>query len=140
MTIEWFHTTTGPYLIGFYPAPEVRNKDLRDFTDACFRSLCCTYDCNMQIVEHPSQVFDLRALPYISIEEKTPYTLPVQDFTHPKRGVYIVGNSIYSHPSGWCEPQYRVHIDVPYINHPLYGFQAAAIVLHDREVKLHAEL
>lgn len=122
------------YVVGLYPSPETDDTN-RDFMWNTFLALSWTYNCNVILARDPKEVINLRALPQIGVEQKTAYTIPLQDFEHPETAVYYVGNSQHSHPSYWAETDRAVHIDVPALEHPLYGCQAAAIVLHDRYIK-----
>jgi hypothetical protein len=92
----------------------------------------------------PKEFLPIAGYSYVAIEEKTAFTTHIKDFVHPKKAVYIVGNSKYRWPSGHIDVQYKVHLpnagptptpEGVWRHHPLYGFQAASIVLNDRIIK-----
>jgi len=122
------------YLIAFWPTPEA-DGDSRQAFEWAYRALLCTYNCNFQIIQHPSQALPLKSMPYISLEQKNPGTQSLRDFEHPKKAVYLVGNAKYSSPGAVLGCDYKVHIEVPNMEHPLYGDQAAAIAFNDRYMK-----
>lgn len=129
------------YLLGLYETIGTN----KSFMSSTYLALSWTYNCNVLIVNDPKELPNLHSLPYVAIEEKTSTTTNVVDFVHPKKAVYLIGNPKYSHPSYWANADYSVHIDVPKsdynqygcesTSHPLYGCQAAAIVLNDRYIK-----
>ncbi len=123
------------YLIALWPYPET-NPGTIAVWEFNYRALFSTYKLNLQIVSEPDLTMDLHTIPSVAIEQKTKNTIPIQDFVHPEKAVYYVGNSKYSHPSHWAKTDFSVHIEAPSMyEHPLYGHQAAAIVLHDRYLK-----
>lgn len=128
-----FHHKSGVYLVAFYPSPETTPENKQDMHLA-YSVVSSTYNCNYQLITEPEEALDLHCYPYVAIEEKNQYTTPLNDFIHPEKAVYVVGNSKYRWPSGWIDVDHKVHIPVPN-NEPLYGHQAATIVLHERYMK-----
>lgn len=131
----WVQNSKDVFVLGFYPCPEstLHNKQLTNYH---YRALRSTYGVTVGILHDPSRIHFLKGISYIAVEQKTDTSISLKDFVHPERAVYVVGNSQYQHPSFWMEEDYRVHIDVPHMDEPLYGDQAAAIVLQDRSNKL----
>lgn len=122
------------YVVGLFPSPETTEEN-ELFMWQTYLALSWTYTCNVIVAKSPIGLPNLHSLPYIAIEQKTANTIPLQSFEHPEKAVYYVGNSKWSHPSYWAKTDMAVHIDVPELEHPLYGCQAAAIVLNDRYIK-----
>ena len=122
------------YVVGLYPSPETDETNM-DFMWWTYLALSWTYGCNVVLAKSPQEVPNLHALPYIAVEQKTHQSTALKDFIHPPAAVYLVGNSKWSHPSYWAKADMAIHLDVPYVEHPLYGCQAAAIVLNDRYIQ-----
>ncbi|MGI9251039.1 MAG: hypothetical protein ACR2PR_07550 [Pseudohongiellaceae bacterium] len=123
-------------VIGFYPNPETNAYNIQLF-EWHYRALHFTYRVNVQMVSAPAQITDLFGGAIVAIEED-PDAVPIEDFEHPDQAVYIAGNSLYQFPSQFTRCTHVVQIPVPDPEHPLYGSQAAAIVLNDRRMK-HAD-
>lgn len=77
---------------------------------------------------------------YVAVEQENKHTVPMSEFVHPEKAAYVVGNNDYQFPSFWCDASHRVHIDVPHMKEPLYGDQAAVIILNDRYMKNESKL
>ena len=122
------------YVIGFYPCPETVSAN-KPLTRWHFEALHYTYGVTVQLLDDPGQILPFNKTPIVAVEQKNSSTIPIESFAHPEQAVYVVGNNSYSHPSFWFDAEYRVHIDVPAMDHPLYGDQAASIILHDRYMK-----
>lgn len=123
------------YLIALWPNPETNPRTIETW-EYNYRALQATYRLNLQIISDPSLIMDLHTIPSVAIEQKAKGTVPLQDFVHPDKAVYYVGNSKFTHPSYWAMTDFAIHIEAPELyDHPLYGHQAAAIVLHDRYLK-----
>jgi hypothetical protein len=116
-------------LVGFYPTPETNtwNKTL---TDAHYAALVFTYRAHCQMVTVPSEIFLPPNYTVVSVEENEGQD--IETFQHPERALYVTGNSQFQWPSEHIRVDEKVSIKVPDPDHPLYGSQALAIVLHDR--------
>jgi hypothetical protein len=125
-------------MVGFYPYIRTNNPvHSKKSFELCYRALMDSYNCNLIMIEHPEEFLNLlSSLPYISIEEKSKDTEPLASFEHPEEAVYFFGNIKYGRPSYWFNNVVaKVHIPTPVHDAPLYGFQAASIVLNDRYIK-----
>jgi hypothetical protein len=133
--IDWKHNS-GIYLIAFYPSPETNGQN-RYIIDCTYRALKDTYRCNIMVISDPKEANELMTfIPIIAIEEENKNTQALANFEHPEKAAYLVGNSQYRWPSYWFNNVVaKVHIPTPVHDAPLYGFQAASIVLNDRYIK-----
>lgn len=125
------------YLMALWASPET-TKENREIWEWQFRALRSTYGINLQIVYDPKDWMDLHTIPSCAIQQKSEgfESVEIRDFIHPPRCVYYVGNSKYTHPAYNMKTDFIVHIEAPEMYaHPLYGHQAASIVLHDRYIK-----
>lgn len=61
-------------------------------------------------------------------------SLEITDFVHPPNATYVFGRSCQARIHDNIFHDYAVRIDTPH-RIPLFGFEAAAIALHDRAVK-----
>lgn len=122
-------------MVGFYPFPETTPVNKKAY-EMPYRALFDSYICCVQMIDKPEELAFTRS-PIVVIEERTnnPAQVNLVDFQHPERCTYIVGNSIYRWPSAKFDSIARVYIDTPAFDRPLYGSQAAAIVLQDRYQK-----
>lgn len=128
------------YLVAMWPSPETTDDTLI-FMEQTYLALSFSYNCSVQMIREPRQLMNLRTLPHVAIEQQNPGTTPIEEFIHPERAVYLVGNSKHPTPSYWADTDHAVHISTPgtpdyserALSHPLYGCQAAAIALHERE-------
>jgi len=127
------------YILGLYPSPETRESERETAYDATFRALAFSYNVSAQIEYDPKEWLDLNSLPHICLELEGQFTTPLDEFEHPDRGVYLVGNSKYPCPSYHLDvPDVRrIHVPTPVTPHKgleysLYGFQVLTIALHDR--------
>lgn len=124
------------FLVGFFPFPETEGKEgwIRHFAATAY-----AYKMDCQIVWEPEQITRPPSIPVVAIEEyqANPKAEPIQHFVHPHKATYIVGNSHHRFPSDFMGVNHSVYIETPggFIN-PLYGSQALAIALHDRQTKL----
>lgn len=125
------------YLVGFFPFPETEGKEgwIRHFAATAY-----AYEMDCQIVWEPEQIARPPSIPVVAIEEYqgNPKAEPIQHFVHPRKATYVVGNSHHRFPSDFMGVNHSVYIETPggFIN-PLYGSQALAVVLHDRQTKLN---
>ena len=126
-------------VIGFYPYPETTSWN-RPLTEGRFRALHFTYGVNIRLIKSPDEIMFSTEITYVAVEQKNKYSIPLSEFIHSDRAAYIVGNSTYQFPSFWCDVNSRVHIDVPHMKAPLYGDQAAVIILNDRYYKDESRL
>ena len=123
----------GSLVIGFYPYPETIEHG-RDVFAQQYKALSFTFGISYQIILHPEEAVPLGSRSVIAIEEGA--DMELKDFIHPEGAVvYIVGNSAYRHPSKKFKVDQTLRVAVPNIEHPLYGYQATAIVLYDRYMK-----
>ena len=120
-------------IVGFYATPEDESEVQRQYTQRHFAAVGYAYGLAIQIVESPDQII-LDRRPIVCVEERRSATeiIDLGSFDHPQDAIYVFGNSDYRYPGDWLPCQSRVCIDTPMTNHPLYGNQAAAIVLYDR--------
>ena len=127
--------TTRPIssLIGFYPYPETNPANAKVF-EQHYLSLHFTYQVNVQVVRDPAEIFPGFEGAIVSIQEGD-HSHELEDFVHPEQCIYVAGNSMYQYPADFMHTDYQVRIQVPAPDHPLYGDQAAAIVLNDRRLK-----
>lgn len=123
--------------MGMYPTPETTPEN-RKHMDQTFRALACTYSASMEVIDDPKQQMPIHVT-RVAVEESAD-SIDLQDFIHPTRCAYYVGNSDYPSPSEWCKADYIIRISVPVAEHPLYGQQALAIVLNDRYIKNGSKL
>lgn len=133
--IEWKHNK-GLYLVAFYPFPETDYRTRSAF-EVCYAALMDAYQCDIMIINDPKEANALmNFVPIVAIEEENKNTQPLAEFEHPEKVAYLVGNTTYRWPSYWFDDVVaHVHIPTPTFDAPLYGFQAASIVLHDRYMK-----
>jgi hypothetical protein len=122
------------HVVGFWPCPET-TLHTKQLIRQHYAALHWTYDVSIRILNDPEDIHFLPNITYIAVEQESKTSIPIADFVHPDKAVYVVGSSKYQHPSFWMNADHRVHIDVPHMNHPLYGDQAMAIILHDRYLK-----
>lgn len=125
-------------IVGFYPNPETENDEVRRYSFAChYRALAISYKVNVQLIdEFEDMTLEETDRPFISVEERREKTkfgsnAELKDFTHPKDAIYLFGNSIYQYPSDHFKVSIIISIRTPKVS-PLYGDQAAAMVLYDR--------
>lgn len=123
----------------FYPSPETLSDPGRKFAFAChYRALALTYKITIYMINTAEelQLFNDNR-PFISIEEKrvNKGSILLQNFNHARDVIYLLGSSVYPHPSDLITTQNRIHIDVVDSKHPLYGDQCAAMIMYDRSVK-----
>lgn len=133
------HEEKDIYIIGFWPDPETKCGHTKYLAMEAYYSLGRAYKANVQIVSELDEVMNLRTLPYVSVEGPNDLAQPLPEFEHPERAVYITGNNVYRRPSFYIPCDYCVQIPVADRTRQMYGFQAMAIVLHDRLMK-HASL
>lgn len=119
--------------IGFWPMPETDDDTEHHITET-FRAIACTYQTELQICSHPEEIIvsDNDKRPWISIEEHRQgvESTGFDEFVFPAEAIYIVGNSEWRHMSDALVIDHVVTIPTPGgYKHPLYGTQAAAIVL-----------
>ena len=120
-------------LIAFYPYPEKFHPE--NEVQQRLKGIAATFMIDIQIVNHPEELISLPDIPIVSIEERRDnQSVDVRLFEHPRECVYIVGNSVYEYPSDYFNVTSKVSIALP-TGHPLYGDQAAAVILTDRTYK-----
>ncbi|UCD23665.1 MAG: hypothetical protein JSW51_11590 [Gemmatimonadota bacterium] len=122
------------YLIAFWPSPETNEHNKEMFANA-YLALTGTYDVSLQIISDPKEAMNLSSNTSVAIQQENDETVPLAEFEHPENAVYYVGNNKYPFPAYHFNTDHAVHIPVPVMREPLYGFQAAAIALHDRYMK-----
>lgn len=128
------------YVVGLWPSPETQNEVWRDVFRLSYFALVGTYDISLQLITDPKEALNLSSNTSVAIQQQTKDTVPLADFVHPETVVYYVGNSKYPFPAYHFNTDHAVHIPVPVMEEPLYGYQAAAIALHDRYMKNGANL
>lgn len=133
------HPDRSVCVVGFYPCPETTSNN-RGLTESHYRALYLTYGVSIRLVETPEEIKFSTKITYVAVEQENKSSIPMREFVHPDKAAYVVGNSTYQFPSFWCDVSYRVHIDVPHMAKPLYGDQAAVIILNDRYMKNESKL
>jgi len=119
-------------VVAFWPYPETTPANKQAFA-LDYNALSVVYGVGVQMVDFPSEELFFNSSPLIAVEEWTnnPTAVALKDFEHPINATYIIGNSQYRWPSGHYDVAHKVYFRTPNLV-PLYGHQAAAIILQDR--------
>lgn len=125
-------------LIGFMPWPEVErvSQDQHYVYNIHYKALAATFRTAWALVRDPEEIEFNDDRPVISIEEdRDNNTENIHTFQHPFDAVYICGNAKYEYPSDHIKCDHAIHIPTKDRREPMYGHQAAAIVLFHRQMQ-----
>lgn len=124
-------------VVGFLPWPEVERIPNHHYVfNIHYKALAATFRTAWAMVEAPEEIEFNDERPVICVEEdRDNNTQNILEFAHPFDAVYIVGNAKYEFPSDHIRHDYAVHIPTKDRREPMYGHQAAAIVLFHRQMQ-----